>query len=101
MMLLTLFIVVYFVNTCSTVNQRSLESVAYTKWITRSEKLIEFSAETAVLITNDDYYQFIFKEKEGYIFGYVDNIVTFEFTNYGDKLYCSTINEMFYNEAFL
>lgn len=97
----TIIVAIYFMSTCSMVNKRSLESVAETSWLTRSNKTLEFRLDKATLTTPEEIITFNFKEKEGYVFGYIDDIVKFEFTNYGDTLFCSTLNEMFYNEDYL
>lgn len=96
---LVLIMLFYFVNSCSIISKRSLDSVVKTTWFS-DELTLNFGETDGVVYDNNTTINFNFIEDNGYIFGYDinSNDLIIEFVNLNNSLFCSTLNTMFYSE---
>ncbi len=100
---LILIMLFYFVNSCSIISKRSLDSVVKTTWFS-DELTLNFGATDGVVVYDKNTtINFNFIEENGYIFGfdlYSDDLIL-EFVNLDTRIYCSTLNTMFYSELIV
>lgn len=99
---LVLIMLFYFVNSCSIISKRSLDSVVKTTWFS-DELTLNFGETDGVVYDNNTTINFNFIEENGYIFGfdlYSDDLIL-EFVNLESSIYCSTLNTMFYSELIV
>lgn len=99
---LVLIMLFYFVNSCSIISKRSLDSVVKTTWFS-DELTLNFGETEGVVYDNNTTINFNFIEENGYIFGFdlnSDDLIL-EFVNLDTSIYCSTLNLMFYSELIV
>lgn len=103
-----LVFVFYFLTTCSLVTHRSLDSVTNTTWYANDLTVFFYNEENGTLFDNETRQKFRYTQDNGYIYAYSieslnldgkDEYPIYEFTHLGERLYCSTINVMFYAES--
>lgn len=98
----------YFLNTCNMVSNRSLDSVMNTEWYSTNLTVYFYNEENGMIFDDETSEKFVYTQANGYIYAYPfesfdlegeDVYPIYEFTNLGERLYCSTINVMFYAES--